>query len=256
MAEYEELDKLKTNLLSTVSHELRTPLAIIKGYSTMLLDYDRKLSPREKSGNLRSIDRATDRLTDLVDRLLDMSRLDAGLLKLKKAPTSVSGMVKEAITEARLRARKHKIVSHIMGRLPRIDIDARRIRQVLDNLIDNAVKYSGEGSSVVVEVMKKDGGGLQVSIADQGIGIPTEDLEKVFDRMYRLEQRLSTDPGGMGLGLALCKALVEAHDGEIWAESQVEEGSTFYFTIPVETKREDKDGSDDERGKDSPHNRG
>ncbi len=234
MAEYKELDKLKTNLLSTVSHELRTPLAIIKGYSTMLLDYDRKLSPQEKSGNLRSIDRATDRLTELIDHLLDMSRLDAGLLKLEKAPTNISRMIREAVVEARLRVRRtHKIVSRIRDRLTGVNIDARRIRQVLDNIIDNAVKYSNEGSSVVIE-SKRDGEKLQVSVADEGIGIPAEDLEKVFDRMYRLEKRLSSDPGGMGLGLALCKALVEAHDGQIWVESQVDQGSTFYFTIPVE----------------------
>jgi two-component system sensor histidine kinase VicK len=126
-------------------------------------------------------------------------------------------------------------VSLIRDRLPRVNIDAKRIRQVLDNIIDNAVKYSNEGSSVVIELIK-DGEKLQVSVADEGIGIPAENLEKVFDRMYRLEQRLSTDPGGMGLGLALCKALVEAHDGQIWVASQVDEGSTFCFTIPMGTK--------------------
>ncbi len=232
MIEYEELDKLKTNLLSTVSHELRTPLAIIKGYSTMLLDYDRRLSPEEKDEHLRSIDKATDRLTDLVDNLLDMSRLDAGLLKLEKVPTSISKVIKEAVIEAKLRAPGHKIVSKVRGRLPRVSIDARRIREVLDNLIDNAVKYSKKRSRVVIEVKQVEAQ-LHISVADRGIGIPAEELEKVFDRMHRLEQRLSADPGGMGLGLALCKALVEAHGECIWVESEVDKGSKFCFTLSL-----------------------
>ena len=235
MVEYEEVDKLKTGLLSTVSHELRTPLAIIKGYSTMLLDYGRRLGPEEKDGHLRSIDKATDRLTDLVDHLLDMSRLDAGLLKLDKKLTSVSKVIKEAVAEAQLRAPEHNIVSHMRKRLPRMRIDARRIRAVLDNLIDNAVKYSGQETEVMVSA-RRARQKLLISVADQGMGIYAEDLERVFDKMYRIEQRLSTDPGGMGLGLALCKALVEAHSGRIWVESEVGKGSTFYFTLPIKTK--------------------
>ena len=232
MAEYQELDILKTNLLSTVSHELRTPLTIIKGYSTMLLDYDWRLDAGEKSGHLRLIDRATDRLTDLVDHLLDMSRLDAGLLKLEKLPVNISKLLKNAVAEAELGEHKRRIQLRIDGKLPGVNIDARRIREVLDNLIDNAIKYSDEGSGVLIEA-KADESELVISVVDRGIGIAAEDLEKVFDRMYRIEQRLSADPGGMGLGLALCKALVEEHNGRIWVESRVGEGSTFYFTLPL-----------------------
>jgi len=237
MVEYEEVDKLKTGLLSTVSHELRTPLAVIKGYSTMLLDYGRRLSPEEKDGHLGSIDKAADRLTDLVDHLLDMSRLDAGLLRLEEVPTSISKVIKEAVAEAQLRTSGRKIALQVRNRLPRVNIDAGRIRQVLDNLIDNAIKYSGEGSRVVVEA-GRNGGELDISVTDQGMGIYAEDLERVFDRMYRIEQRLSTDPGGMGLGLALCKALVEAHNGRIWVESEVDKGSTFHFTLPLTDEKE------------------
>ncbi len=233
MVEYEELDNMKGNLLSTISHELRTPLAIIKGYSTMLVDYDRRLRPEEKKEYLQSIDRATDRLTEHVDCLLDMSRLEAGLLKLDRQSTSILKLMEEVVAEAKLRAPSHEIVLKPIKRLPIVDIDGRRIRQVLDNIIDNAIKYSEEGTKVVIET-RLMGSELQVSIADQGIGIPTEDLERVFDRMYRIEQRLTPEIGGAGLGLAICKGLVQEHGGRIWVESKLGKGSTFYFTLPIE----------------------
>ncbi len=130
MVEYEELEKLKSDILSNVSHELRTPLAIIKGYSTMLIAYDRKLGHQEKDEYLRAIDKATDRLTSHVDQLLDMSLLDAGLLKLDKKHASVSKVIGEAVAEAQLRARGHNIVSQVRNRLPRVNIDTKHIREV------------------------------------------------------------------------------------------------------------------------------
>ncbi len=240
MHEYAELDELKTSILSTVSHELRTPLAIIKGYSTMLVDYSDKLGQEEKRSYLGTIDRATDRLTDLVEHLLDMSRLDAGLLRLDKRPTNIKPLLEMAIDEATVRGSNHQLV--LMKPVPDMElhIDGHRIRQVVDNLIDNATKYSHQGSAVIVsaERRQKD---VMISVADHGMGIPSVNLSKVFDRMYRIEQKMAEDPSGLGLGLALCKALVEAHGGQIWAESTVGRGSTFYFTIPVETDSAESD---------------
>lgn len=237
MVEYEELNRLKSNLLSSVSHELRTPLAVIKGYSTMLLDYDRRLRPGEKGQYLESIDRATDRLTELVDCLLDMSRLEAGLLRLDKQPTSIAKLLEETVAEAKLRAPSHEVVAVLRKKLPVVNIDARRIRQVADNILDNAIKYSEKGTRVVLQA-RRAGSELLVSVTDQGIGIPGEELTKVFDRMYRIEQRLTPEIGGVGLGLAICKGLVEAHGGRIWVESELGKGSTFYFTLPLETSAE------------------
>ncbi|MFH0941498.1 MAG: ATP-binding protein [Chloroflexota bacterium] len=232
MVEYEEINKLKDDLLSTVSHELRTPLATIKGYATILLDYDSKLANDEKIEYLRAISGATDRLTDLVDHLLDMSRLEAGLLKLEKVPTSISKLICAAAGDARLRDTNHQIVTDQAKRLPRVNGDPRRLRQVLDNLLDNAIKYSPKGSRVVVGAQRA-GPELVVSVSDEGIGIPAGELEKVFDRMYRIEQRLGSRVGGIGLGLAICRGLVEAHGGRIWMESQPGRGSTCAFTLPI-----------------------
>ncbi len=237
MIKYEELNKLKNNLLSTVSHELRTPLATIKGYSTMLLDYNRRLKKDEKRQYLQSVDSATDRLTELIDHLLDMSRLDAGLLKLEKAPAKIASLLEKTVAEGQLRHPRHTIVLDARRKIPLVNIDVRRIRQVLDNLIDNACKYSEEETEVVVSAQMTNRE-LIISVADQGMGIAAEELERVFDHMYRVEQRLTTRAGGMGLGLGICKGLVEAHGGRIWVESEEGKGSIFFFTIPVKTPRE------------------
>jgi two-component system cell cycle sensor histidine kinase/response regulator CckA len=236
--EYRELDSLKTNLLSTVSHELRTPLASIKGYSSLLLMYDRKLEKAQKRESLEAIDRSTDRLTELIGHLLDMSRLNAGMLRLNMASVKPSTILLAAVTEARLRAPKYKFNEKIKRQLPALTADSGRLRQVIDNLLDNAIKYSPEGTEITV-CSEIKGEELLVSVADHGRGISAQEVDKIFDRFYRIEQRLAKDPGGMGLGLSLCKALVKAHGGKIWAESEVGKGSTFYFTIPVKKEKPD-----------------
>jgi PAS domain S-box-containing protein len=230
--EYRELDKLKTNLLSTVSHELRTPLASIKGYASMLIEYDNMIKADQKRESLEAIDRSTDRLTELIDHLLDMSRLDAGLLRLDMMSLDPGEILSTAVAEARLRSPEYRFITMFDNGLPEIIADGRRLRQVIDNLLDNAVKYSPKGTEITVSGQVKPNR-LLVSVADQGSGIHANDLKKVFERMYRIEQRLEKDPGGLGLGLSLCKALVEAHGGRIWVESQVGKGSTFYFTLPL-----------------------
>ena len=255
VVEYEELNKLKSNLLSTVSHELRTPLTTIKGYSTMLLDYDRRLKHDEKQEYLGAIDRATDRMTELVDHLLDMSRLDAGLLKLDKTPTNITALLQTTIAEAKLRTPGHKIVLNLPKTALKLNGDGRRIRQVVDNLIENATKYSKAGSTVTVEARSQDSE-LVISVADQGIGIPRENLGKVFDRMFNLEHRLAQDPGGLGLGLALCKALVEAHGGRIWVESELGKGSVFYFALPQEAIAEGEAYGEKGQQSNGSHHRG
>jgi signal transduction histidine kinase len=232
LIEFEELNKLKSDLLTKVSHELRTPLATIKGYSTMLLKYEPRLLRSERHNYLNSIDNATDRLTALVSRLLDMSRLETGLLKIEKAPADISKLLEEVSAEAQLRTPGHKIVRKTMKRPLRVNIDSSRIRQIMDNLIDNACRYSQEGTEVVVSEKRNDHK-IIIGVADRGIGIPADELERVFDQMYRIEQSPSPGAGGLGLGLAICKGLVEAHGGRIWVESKVSEGSTFYFNIPL-----------------------
>lgn len=237
--QYEEMDRLKTNLLSAVSHELRTPLASIKGYSTLLLDYSDRLDSEKQSHSLTCIDNATDNLTELIDHLLDLSRLEAGLFRLDKRPTEFGGLLRDTIAEAKVRYPDNRIEIRLLKDFPAMLVDGRRIRQVVDNLLDNAVKYSQKDTAVTVRA-KRGGGELIISVSDQGRGIPAEEIEYIFDRMYRLEERLSENPSGLGLGLSLCKAIVEAHRGRIWAESKVGKGSTFYFALPLDKKKAGK----------------
>lgn len=228
----EELNQLKNDLLAKVSHELRTPLASIKGYSTLLLEYEPRLKTKEKREYLELIDSTTSMLTKLVSQLLDMSHLQAGLYRFKKASTNISRLLQQVTTEARLRSPGQEIVSNSEKWLPNVNIDAGRIKQVMENLIDNACKYSSKGTGVIITARRKDQE-LIVSVADDGIGIPEDDLEKIFDKMYRVEQAQSMEKPGLGLGLTICREIVEAHGGRIWAESQPGKGSVFSFALPI-----------------------
>jgi PAS domain S-box-containing protein len=230
--EYEELSKMKSDLLATVSHELRTPLATIKGYSTMILDYFSKLTSDETKEYLKSIDNSTDRLAKLVDNLLDTSRLEAGLLNLEKTPVSITQLIQGVAAEASIRDNQHHVFTTMGKKLPRAHIDAKRIRQVLDNLIDNATKYSPPGTEIMISA-EQSGNELLISVTDHGPGIPSEELTNIFDRMYRIEQRVYSGANGMGLGLYICQRLVAAHGGRIWAESTMGQGSTIKFTLPI-----------------------
>jgi len=230
---YEELNKLKSDLCSMVSHELRTPLAAIKGYVTMLASYDDRLENDERMQSLASIDKATNRLTRLVDELLDMSRIDAGLLRLDTELADPAAVIRQAVAEARLRAPDYGFEGDVPAEgLPLVRMDVGRVRQVLDNLLDNAVKYAADGKKVVVSALQHDGD-IVFSVTDHGPGIPEHELERIFERMYRIEPPPGSSAKGLGLGLSICKALVEAHNGRIWAESQPGEGSRFVFTLPL-----------------------
>jgi signal transduction histidine kinase len=250
-----ELDQVRSQLLANVSHELRTPLTTIKGYSTMLLDYDRRLGRDEKQEYLSAIDKATDRMAELVDHLLDMTRLEAGLLKLDKVPTNITALLQTTIAEARLRTPGHKVVLNLPKTALRLNGDGRRIRQVVDNLIENATKYSKPASTVTIEARSQDSE-LVICVADQGIGISRENSGKVFDRMFNLEHRLTQEPGGLGLGLALCKALVEAHGGRIWVESELGKGSVFNFALPQEAIAEGETHGEKGQQSNNSHHRG
>ncbi|MBA7694595.1 Adaptive-response sensory-kinase SasA [subsurface metagenome] len=232
-AEYlRELDRLRTELLANISHELRTPLASIKGFATMLLDYDRRLKHDEKRDYLETIDKNTDRLVELIEQLLEMSRLEAGMLSITKKPTSISRLCREIIAEARVRSSTHKFTLDIPAKLPRVNFDGKRIWQVLDNIIDNAVKYSDDGTEVNLTV-RQEGPELLFTVTDHGIGIPRNDLPRVFNRMFHSPKKSGAT--GAGLGLSICKGLVEAHGGKIWIESEEGKGTSCFFTLPLDT---------------------
>ncbi|HDQ71782.1 MAG TPA: PAS domain S-box protein, partial [Chloroflexi bacterium] len=234
-----ELSRLRSELVANVSHELRTPLGLIKFFVTSLLMEDANFDWDTRLKFLRGIDEEADRLEIIVDNLLDISRVESGRLRLDKRPTNVNQLVKEIVESMRIELELDPLFTrhHLAYDFPPTpliaSIDARRIEQVLRNLLSNAVKYSPEGGKITVQ-----GHGNQnqiiIWVNDQGVGIPPQDLERVFERFYRVENEVTQQTRGAGLGLAVCRGIIEAHRGHIWADSVHGEGSVFYFTIPID----------------------
>jgi PAS domain S-box-containing protein len=227
-----ELDEMKSQLLSTVSHELRTPLASIKGFATTLLRDDVEWDKESHHEFLSIIDEESDRLTELISNLLDMSRIEAGTLRVEPEPTDLDPIIRETAAEFQIMTRTHQIRLNLPPILPAVMVDPRRARQVLRNLVENAVKYSPEGGPIIISAQVVDDS-LQTSVTDQGIGIDPRHLDSIFDRFYQADSASTRRVGGSGLGLSICKAIVEVHSGEIWVESQPGFGSTFHFTLPL-----------------------
>ena len=227
-----ELDEMKSQLLSTVSHELRTPLASIKGFATTLLREDVDWEEESRREFLSIIDEESDRLTELIGNLLDMSRIEAGTLRVEPEPTDLGPIIQETAAEFQMMTRDHQIQVLLPPALPPVMADPRRLRQILRNLVENGIKYSPQGGAITISA-RTDGGTVQTSVADQGIGIEEAQMDSIFDRFYQVDSASTRKVGGSGLGLSICKAIVKAHNGEIWVESQPGSGSTFHFTFPI-----------------------
>jgi PAS domain S-box-containing protein len=231
-AKAQEADKLKSQLLSIVSHELRTPLASIKGYVTTLISHLDRLQAATQIEFLQIVDLEADRLTELVENLLDMSRIEGGVLRIHPEPTPLTPVLERALAVLQPKLVEHQVDVQIYDALPDVLIDPSRIQQVLCNLLDNAAKYAPAGSPISISV---DSGDLYVTlcIQDQGPGISPDHEEKVFDRFYRIEDARIRNTGGIGLGLPISRALIEAHGGRLWLKSETGQGSRFYFTLPI-----------------------
>ena len=236
----QENEALRTRLamfsefLGMVSHELRTPLTTIKGSTATVLSDPSVFDPAETRQFFRIIDEQADLLRDLINNLLDLTRIEAGALSVAPEPTDVVYLVAEARNAFLRGGARNDIKVDLAPRLPRIEADRPRIAQVLNNLLSNAAKYSPESSTIGVRAMEKEGH-VEISVSDEGRGVPPDKLEHLFRPYSRVdgrdgERRIAGD----GLGLAICKGIVEAHGGSIWAESEGEgRGSRFTFTIPA-----------------------
>lgn len=225
----QEVDKLKSQLLSTVSHELRTPLTSIRGQTCTLLDYADQIGPEERAEALRIIDHEAARLDELIGHVLDMSRLESGTLHVEPIATDLRPILAEAVELMTAQAPEHRLALNMPDKLPLAQADPRRVMQIVQNLIDNAIKFSRPGTTVTVTAAPQDDQ-IIVSVQDQGFGIPREYWPRIFDRFYRIEHG-SIRAAGVGLGLAISKGLVEAMGGRITMDSQVGQGSTFSFTL-------------------------
>jgi signal transduction histidine kinase len=259
-----EMELLKTELLATVSHELRSPLASIEGYAATLLRHERRLSREERHEFLLAITEASDRLAGVIDRLLELSQLETGDITIELTAVNLAYLVREAITavEQRLMAPEHAdrpcpLTLRLedgrgmpTDKEPLIWADRHRLREVLDNLLENAIHYSPAGGAIEITIRPIFTPShtvvppahqavqqlVEICVRDHGIGIPPAHKGRVFDRFHRIDTRLTREASGLGLGLAICKRIVELHGGTIWAESDSGQGSAFHVWLPVEAR--------------------
>ncbi|SHN45087.1 ATP-binding protein [Cryptosporangium aurantiacum] len=230
VAKLRDLDRMKDELVAVVSHELRNPIGTIRGYTELLLD-DPDL-PAEHRAYAEVIDRTSAHLKQLVDQLLELARIDAGHVRLDARPLSATKLVREALGDHRPEAdtKGLTLVTDLAAHLP-VHGDATRLRQVLDNLLSNAVKYTPAGGTVSVSGKPVDGG-VEIAVADTGIGVPADELPQLFTRFFRASTALDRGIKGTGLGLAVTKAIVEAHHGTITAETAEPHGTRFCIRLP------------------------
>lgn len=226
-----ELERVRQDFVANVSHELRTPLTTILGYAETLLDG--ALKEEVAIPFLKVIQKQTGRLTKIVENLLTLSKIETKEFQPKLEKISFSELLEDIFDLFKEVAEK-KNISISTGHLPSsliVEADRNGLEQILMNLIDNGIKYGRQGGEIVVSAIQNDRKEIEVSIKDNGMGIPREDLSRIFERFYRVDKGRSQDLGGTGLGLSIVKHLVQAHEGRVWAESQPGEGSTFYFTL-------------------------
>jgi signal transduction histidine kinase len=224
-----ELARMQDEFISTISHELRTPLGFIKGYVTTLMRDDAEWDQEKRAEFLQIIDDEADRLTELIDNLLDSSRLETGILSMTIEPTKIAPVVRDSINRIQGVHQEMKIASELNPDLPIVAIDSTRIAQVLNNMLSNAHKYA-PGSDVVIRCQPQENM-ILVEVKDHGPGIPPEHLPHLFERFYRVPSNITAR--GTGLGLYICRKIVEAHGGEIGVMSELGVGTRFYFTIPA-----------------------
>jgi two-component system, OmpR family, phosphate regulon sensor histidine kinase PhoR len=233
ISELRRLERVRRDFVANVSHEFKTPLTAIRGFAETLLagaldDAD------HRARFVEIIREHAERLTHLTDDLLRLSKMEAGQLALEFKAVDASELLLQCLDTARFGAeqKKLKIELQYAQKMPPVRGDAARLRDVIQNLLDNAVQYTPAGGRIVVSANTKNGD-VVFDVSDNGIGIPQADLGRIFERFYRVDDARSREAGGTGLGLAIAKHIVEAHSGKIWVESRVGEGSSFHFSIPI-----------------------
>jgi signal transduction histidine kinase len=273
---FRAMELFNTEVLATMSHELRSPLTAIKGYAATLLRHEGRISRAERREFLLAINEASDHLEVIINRLLEVSQLETGAITIDRTPVNLAFLAREAILTAEerlLKRQNEQELNPYQGRHftfilqledeqgqqtsaePVIQADRMRLREVLDNLLENAINYSLTGGAIeivirpVIPQPQSEGSAqeedataqialqqpmMEIAVRDRGMGIPAEQLKAIFARFHRVDTRLTREINGPGLGLAICKHIIELHNGIIWAESEPDKGSTFRIWLPVE----------------------
>jgi signal transduction histidine kinase len=234
--------------ISVLWHELLSPLTLIKGYTSTLLQLSNDITEEQQQQYIRGIDSASNRLVLLLQNLRDIARLEETDMIIDQ-PVSLLDLLRKVVSEMQCQTNKHVIRLQPHAPLPRIKVDPEKIEQVVNNLVANAIKYSPQDSDIEVEVRAvrsemeldklPDGApelklpSLVVSVSDSGIGLPEGELDRIFDKFYRVNSKPVRTTPGAGLGLYICKIIVEAHGGRIWASNRPGGGSVFSFSLPL-----------------------
>jgi two-component system phosphate regulon sensor histidine kinase PhoR len=241
-----EIDKMKSEFVSMVSHELKNPIAVIKSSVEIMLaarKLGKDLGPDFESRTLTTVNGEIDRLAEIINDLLSLSRIETGKVELNKQPTELGKMFDEIVMLFHVSEETHPItVRNHVTELIKLDVD--KIKQVIINYINNAIKYSPNGSDIII-TSSKDDKKVTITVEDKGIGIPVAAQKKVFDKFFRVASSQTTKIPGTGLGLAICKRIVELHQGKVWLKSKEGEGSTFGLDIPFSVINNETNGEAD-----------
>lgn len=243
ITEQRKLDEARREFIANVSHELRTPLTNVKSYTETLIDAAGELPTDTEVKFLSVIAGETDRMTRIVKDLLTLSKLDCGKMDLHFHRFSMQHMVESVYNAMVLEAGNNglELTLNIQGKMPDMNGDRERLEQVVINILSNAVKYTPSGGHIVLSAARRDEGHVMIRVKDNGMGIPKDDIPRLFERFYRVDKARSRAKGGSGLGLAIAKEMVEAHRGTIYLESQLDEGTTVTVVLPTNLPA-DQDG--------------
>ena len=227
-----EADRHKSDFVSMLAHELRGPMTTVMGFATTLEQHGDTLPEQKKKDILRIIVRETERLSRMVNDLLDVSRMESGAINYEIVPMDLTELIDSTLGTHESFHHAHLVDLDIEPDLPKILGDRDRLSQVLINLLTNATRYSPEGTTIRIAVHKSDSGGVHISVTDQGIGIATDDQARIFDKFAMLPKP-DWAQKGTGLGLFITRGIVEAHNGRIWVDSTAGQGTTFNITLPT-----------------------
>lgn len=234
-----EADRAKSEFVSNVSHELRTPMTAIKGYTDLI--HAGAVGPINENQEkfLGIIKNNADRLTALINDLLDISRVETGRVRFEPRPLQVGDVIADVVNALAMpaEAKNHTLAYEVVAGLPDVIGDRNRLNQVLTNLVGNAIHYTPEGGRIEVSAYPVEGA-IRVDVSDTGIGIAPEDLGRIFERFYRADDPLVQEAAGTGLGLSIARMFIEMHGGRVWVESELGKGSTFTFILPVQGREE------------------
>lgn len=232
----QQLNKLKSNFLSMVSHELRTPLTTIQGYVSYLATEKPGALNTEQKESLRISEETADHLNYLIEELLNLAKIEIGEFRVDLTGANMNELLDTALASMKLFADNQGVTleNELPPALPMVLADKKRILQVITNLLENAIKFNKQGGKVYVSASEdKQNNKVVFSVSDTGIGIPADKLDKIFDKFYQVDSSGKRRYGGLGLGLAISKSILELHKGRMWAQSRIGEGSRFFFELKI-----------------------